>query len=123
MAREIYLEGTPLDEALEKWLGKIESEGTGRPLSGETVQVKNSLGRITAKPVIAKISSPFYHSSAMDGYAVRFTDTFGASETNPKRLLYGEQAVYVDTGDPLPDGFNAAVMRVDVHITTAKSKY
>src|SRR4030065_1645913 len=122
MSREIYLEGTPLDQALGKWLNKIESEGSGRPLSGETVPVKDSLGRITAEPVIAKISSPFYHSSAMDGYAVRFADTFGASETNPKRLLYGEQAVYVDTGDPLPDGFNAVIMIEDVHIIRAKSK-
>jgi putative molybdopterin biosynthesis protein len=78
--------------------------------------VKDSLGRITAGAVIAKISSPFYHSSAMDGYAVRFADTFGASETSPKRLSIGEQAVYVDTGDPMPDGFNAVVMIEDVNI-------
>lgn len=116
MSREIYLEGTPLDEALSKWLRKLESEGVGRPLSGETIQVKDSLGRITAEAVIAKISSPFYHSSAMDGYAVRFADTFGASETSPKRLSIGEQAVYVDTGDPMPDGFNAVVMIEDVNI-------
>ncbi len=120
MSREIYLEGTPLDEALEKWLKKISSEEVGQPLSGETVQVKDSLGRITAEAVIAKISSPFYHSSAMDGYAVMFADTFGASETTPKRLLVGERAVYVDTGDPLPDGFNAVVMIEDVNIIRAK---
>jgi putative molybdopterin biosynthesis protein len=118
MSREIYLEGTPLAEALGKWLRKIESEGTGRPFSGETVQVKDSLGRVTAEAVIAKISSPFYHSSAMDGYAVRFADTFGASETNPKRLLIGEQTVYVDTGDPLPDGFNAVIMIEDVNVVS-----
>jgi putative molybdopterin biosynthesis protein len=116
MSREVYLEGTPLAEALGKWLEKIESEGAGRPLSGETIRVKDSLGRITAEAVIAKISSPFYHSSAMDGYAVRFAETFGASETNPKRLLIGEQVVYVDTGDPLPDGFNAVIMIEDVNI-------
>jgi putative molybdopterin biosynthesis protein len=84
--------------------------------------VKDSLGRITAGAVIAKISSPFYHSSAMDGYAVRFADTFGASETSPKRLSIGEQAVYVDTGDPMPDGFNAVVMIEDVNILRAESK-
>jgi putative molybdopterin biosynthesis protein len=122
MFREIYLEGTPLAEALGKWLSKIESEGSGRPLSSEILPVRDSLGRITAEPVIAKLSSPFYHSSAMDGYAVRFADTFGASETNPKRLLYGEQAVYVDTGDPLPDGFNAVIMIEDVNIIKTKNK-
>jgi putative molybdopterin biosynthesis protein len=116
MSREIYLEGTPLGEALAKWLRKLEAEGVGSPLSGETIQVKDSLGRITAEAVIAKISSPFYHSSAMDGFAVRFADTFGALETSPKRLSIGKQAVYVDTGDPMPDGFNAVIMIEDVNI-------
>ncbi len=120
MSREIYLEGTPLEEALEKWLRKLDSEKAVRPLSGETVQVKDSLGRVTAEAVIAKISSPFYHSSAMDGYAVRFLDTFGASETNPKRLLIGKQAVYVDTGDPLPDTFNAVIMIEDVNTISSQ---
>jgi putative molybdopterin biosynthesis protein len=53
----------------------------------------------------------------MDGYAVRFSDTFGASERSPKQLKIGEQAVYVDTGDPLPDGLNAVIMIEDVNIT------
>ena len=122
MSREIYLEGTPLHEALTKWLTRFDSEESGRPLPGEIIQVKDSLGRITAEAIIAKISSPFYHSSAMDGYAVRFVDTFGASETSPKRLRTEEQAVYVDTGDPMPDGFNAVIMIEDVNIVGAKSK-
>ncbi len=116
MSREIYLEGTPLHEALTKWLSRFDSEESGRPLPGEIIHVKDSLGRITAEAIIAKISSPFYHSSAMDGYAVRFVDTFGASETSPKRLRTEEQAVYVDTGDPMPDGFNAVIMIEDVNI-------
>jgi len=122
MSREVYLEGTPLAEALEKWLEKIETEGAGRPLSGETIRVKDSLGRVTAEAVIARISSPFYHSSAMDGYAVRFAETFGALETNPKRLPIGEQAVYVDTGDPLPEGFNAVIMIEDINVIKTKGK-
>ena len=122
MSREIYLEGTPLHEALTKWLSRFDSEESGRPLPGEIIHVKDSLGRITAEAIIAKISSPFYHSSAMDGYAVRFVDTFGASETSPKRLRIEKQAVYVDTGDPMPDGFNAVIMIEDVNIVRAKSK-
>ncbi|MFH1025436.1 MAG: molybdopterin biosynthesis protein, partial [Nitrospirota bacterium] len=74
------------------------------------------LGRVTAEAVIAKISSPFYHSSAMDGYAVKFPETFGASERTPKRLSIGAQALPVDTGDPIPDGFNAVIMIEDVQI-------
>jgi putative molybdopterin biosynthesis protein len=69
---------------------------------------------VTAEAVIAKVSSPFYHSAAMDGYAVRFLDTFGAAETRPKRLAVPSQAVPVDTGDPIPDGFDAVIMIEDV---------
>jgi putative molybdopterin biosynthesis protein len=116
MSRDIYLESTPLHEALTKWIKKLDSEGVMRPLTGDTIKAIDSLGRITAEAVIAKISSPFYHSSAMDGYAVRFTDTFGASERTPKKLKIDEQAVYVDTGDPMPEGFNAVIMIEDVNI-------
>jgi len=116
MSREIYLENTPLHEALTKWLKKLYYEEAAKPLSGEKIKVIDSLERVTSCAVTAKISSPFYHSSAMDGYAVRFTDTFGASERTPKRLELGEQAVYVDTGEPIPDGFNAVIMIEDVNI-------
>jgi len=116
MSRDIYLESTPLDEALRKWLKKLEFEGVSKPLPGQTVRVIDSLGRVTAEAVIAKISSPFYHSSAMDGYAVKFPETFGASERTPRRLSIGAQALPVDTGDPIPDRFNAVIMIEDVQI-------
>jgi len=120
MSRDIYLESVSLHEALTKWLDKLNSEGVLRPLSGEEIGIKDSLGRVTAEAVAAKISSPFYHSSAMDGYAVRFAETFGASERNPRKLKIGEQALYVDTGDPVPEGFNAVIMIEDVNIIRGK---
>ncbi len=46
----------------------------------------------------------------MDGYAVRSEETRGASETSPLLLRVGEQAIPVDTGDPLPLGMNAVIM-------------
>ncbi|MBE0427037.1 MAG: molybdopterin biosynthesis protein [Nitrospirae bacterium] len=116
MLRDIYLESTPLREALSEWTERLNSEGLLRPLPSETIKIIDSLRRVTAEAIIAKISSPFYHSSAMDGYAVRFVDTFGASERSPKRLKIGEQAVYVDTGDPMPDVFNAVIMIEDINI-------
>jgi putative molybdopterin biosynthesis protein len=56
----------------------------------------------------------------MDGYAVRFVDTFGASDRSPKKLHCGTQAVYVNTGDPLPEGFNSVIMVEDVNIVREK---
>ena len=67
------------------------------------------MGRILAEPVWAKISSPHYHASAMDGYAIRADETFGAMPTAPLILEIPAQAQYVDTGDPLPDWANAVV--------------
>jgi len=122
MSRNIYLENTPLSEALSRWLTRLDSEGITKPFSGDTVGVPDALGRVTAEAVIARVSSPFYHSSAMDGYAVRFTDTFGASERTPMKLRIGSGAVPVNTGDPMPDGFNAVIMIEDVNIIRAVSK-
>jgi len=119
MRKGIYLENTPLAVALKLWAEKIAKEGI-RPLHGEPVDAKDSLGRITSGAVFARLSSPFYHSSAMDGYAVRFAETFGASESQPKTLKLGQQAVYVDTGDPLPEGFNAVIMIEDVNTAGGK---
>jgi putative molybdopterin biosynthesis protein len=109
-----YLSNTPLAEALHKYNEALRSSGIGDPLPGESVPIIEALGRVTSEAVIAKISSPFYHSAAMDGYAVKFLDTFGAAETRPKRLSVPSQAVAVDTGDPMPDGFDAVIMIEDV---------
>jgi putative molybdopterin biosynthesis protein len=51
----------------------------------------------------------------MDGIAVRARDTNGATETAPLGLKIGDQAVWVDTGDPMPDGYNAVIMVEHVH--------
>src|SRR5207247_946408 len=50
------------------------------------------------------------YASAMDGVAVRAAETNGATETSPLRLRLGEQAVWVDTGDAMPAGFDAVIM-------------
>ncbi len=114
MSKRVLLDTRPLAEGLALWKHRLEALGLWIPLEAETIEVRDAVGRITAEAVFASISSPFYHASAMDGYAVRFTDTFGASETAPLRLKLGQDAHYVDTGDPVPEGFNAVIMVEDV---------
>jgi len=109
-----YLDNEPLADAIRKYHDALNAAHIGGPLTGERVPVGDALGRVTSEAVAAKISSPFYHSAAMDGYAVTFIDTFGAGETRPKRLRVPDQAVAIDTGDPMPDGKNAVVMIEDV---------
>lgn len=113
MKKKIYLTSTPLAEALDRWSMKMQAEGL-KPLDGERIAAADSLGRVTAEAVFAKISSPFYHASAMDGYAVKSSDTLSASDALPCTLMIGQQAKYVDTGDPLPEGFDAVIMIEDV---------
>jgi len=112
--RRIYQTNTSLEDACRIW---FEFIATLKTTDSEEISVIDSLGRVTAESVQAKISSPFYHASAMDGYAVRFHETFGASETAPIRLKLPDQAVPVNTGDPLPEGFNAVIMVEDVNLT------
>jgi putative molybdopterin biosynthesis protein len=109
-----YLEDIPLEEALARWWEALAAAGLDGPLDGESVALDAAAGRVTAAPVWARVSSPHYHASAMDGYAVRADDTAGASETSPVTLVVGRQAFNVDTGDPLPPNTNAVIMVEEV---------
>ncbi|MCP4142693.1 MAG: molybdopterin biosynthesis protein [Chloroflexi bacterium] len=123
----LYLHDIPLDKAKAALKSALEDADLWRVLATENIPLdENALGRVLAEPIWAKNSSPHYHASAMDGFAVRAKDTAGATLTAPLTLQIGEEAQYVDTGDPLPDGFNAVIMieetealDVDGEITSA----
>ncbi len=110
MVRRFYLEDIPLEEALGKFSTALEEADSLHLLPKEQIGVEEGLGRVTAQPIWARISSPHYHAAAMDGVAVRAEDTHDASETSPVQLRIGEQAQWIDTGQPVPSGFNAVVM-------------
>lgn len=105
-----YLHDIGMEEALAAWYAALGDVGLLAPFEAETVALDAALGRVTAAAVWARISSPHYHASAMDGYALQADASRGASETSPVRLRVGEAAFYVDTGDPLPAGTNSVVM-------------
>ena len=108
--RKIFLEDVPLDEARARLDSALTRAGRHQPTPGEAVPLAEALGRVTAMPVHALLSSPHFHCSAMDGYAVYAADTSDARETQPLRLTLGSQAKPVNTGDPLPDETNAVIM-------------
>lgn len=111
MKRKVYLEEIPLEDAQREFLQHFSNQLS----PAETIPVPAGAGRVTAKPVFACLSAPHYHASAMDGVAVMAEKTFGASETSPIKLVLGEDALWVDTGDPLPPGTNAVIMVEDLH--------
>ncbi len=114
MDRNIYISNMDLDEALQLWERRLKEAGCLQATAPETVGVDDALGRITAEPVFAELSAPFYNSAAMDGIGVRFQDTIGASEANPLKLSLHSQFEWVNTGNVLPKPFNAVIMVEDV---------
>ncbi|MBN2168480.1 MAG: molybdopterin biosynthesis protein [Actinobacteria bacterium] len=114
MERNIYLENKPLDEALGKWLEAVLEEGVQIPAVSETVPTWEASGRVTAEPLFALVSSPPFHSSAMDGVAVDATKTYGATETSPVRLRLDEDIEMIDTGEPLSKEYDAVIMIEDL---------
>ncbi len=78
-------------------------------LEPERIAVEDAAGRCCAEAVHAAISAPPYHAAAMDGIAVRSAATAGASPTRPLELSSPAEAIPIDTGDPLPAGYDAVV--------------
>ncbi len=112
-----YLEDIPLDTALQRWWDALAEARLDGLMPGEIVALDEAVGRVTAAPVWAAVSSPHYHASAMDGYAVHADATRGASEIRPRQLKVGTEAFYVDTGDPIPPHTNAVIMLEDVQLS------
>jgi putative molybdopterin biosynthesis protein len=107
-----FISDVPAAEAIAAWRAACEAAGCPTRTAVEEVAVADAVGRVTAEAVWAALSSPAYDAAAMDGIAVRAADTAGASETTPVLL---EHFALVDTGDEIPAGFDAVVMREHVH--------
>ncbi|MBU2621664.1 MAG: molybdopterin molybdotransferase MoeA, partial [Proteobacteria bacterium] len=91
----------------------------------ELLLLEKTPGRILAEEIIADIDLPGFSRSTMDGYAVRASSTFGASEENPAYLnvvgsiAMGESPSFsveqgetarISTGGMLPKGADSVVM-------------
>ncbi|MGV8850629.1 MAG: gephyrin-like molybdotransferase Glp [Propionibacteriaceae bacterium] len=66
-----------VEEYIDELLSLVAVDGRS-----ESVTVADSLGRVLAKEVVSTASIPVFDNSAMDGYAVRWSDV----EAAPKRL-------------------------------------
>jgi len=87
----------------------------------EIVSVWCALNRVLAEDIIAEEDLPRFDRSAVDGYAVKAEDTFGASQFKPRTLkltnaseLESGEAKQVWTGNPLPKGSDAVLMLENV---------
>ncbi len=112
----VYLHDIPLSEAKARIQSALEDAGRWLVLGVDEIPLdENALGRVLAEPVWAKISSPHYHASAMDGFAVRAINTEEAMPTSPISIpttpspTDNSFTTYIDTGDPLPLWANAVI--------------
>ncbi len=105
--RNIYLQMKPLAEA--KAMVREHFRPPDPPRM-RMLPVPEAVGRILAGPVFARLSSPNFHAAAMDGVAVRAAETFGASETDPRQLALGREAIPINTGHVLPAETDAVIM-------------
>ena len=118
-------------------------------LSPEKVDLVQAGGRVLAQDIMASFPSPIFDNSAMDGFAVRFEDTQGASVKNPVTLkmvsissagtpsnmfLNPGECIQCMTGAQIPEGANSIVMvedssgfsdsdTVQIMIETSKGKH
>ncbi len=112
--KNIYVKNMPLDRAKEKWNTALQEINFFNSAPCAKITVEEALGRITGAPVFAAHSSPAHNAAAMDGIAVHFADLASASEAAPVRLTE-KQFIPVNTGNNLPQNFDAVVMIEDVH--------
>ncbi len=116
-----FLHDVPLGRAQHEWRQCCSSANCPTRVEALSVAIDLAVGRVTAEPIWAERSSPPFDSAAMDGIAVRAADTLGASESTPL-LLAGDSFAPVDTGDPLPERFDAVVMREHVHFADGRAE-
>ena len=109
-----FIRDVPAAQALAAWRAAREAAGCPDRLAAVTVPVTEAAGMVTAAPVWATRSSPPFDAAGMDGIAITAAGTLGAGETAPVYLAPGAYDV-VDTGDPMPAGRDAVVMREHVH--------
>jgi molybdopterin molybdotransferase len=124
-------ETIPIDEAIALVVD------AAAPISRtETVPLVRATGRVIASAAAATMDVPPFDRAAMDGYAVRAEDTFGAGRHDPKilrsietvytgqmptRAVGAGECIEIATGAPMPDGADAVVMVEETERPSASS--
>ena len=120
-----------VEAALEIILSEI------KPLGLERTSILLTLGRVLGEDIYASVDNPPWDNSAMDGYALRASDTKGASRAKPvilriiedlpagyvaKKSVKRGETVRIMTGAPIPRGADAVVMVEDTERLEVRGK-
>jgi molybdopterin molybdotransferase len=109
----------PVSEALSRLLARA------RPMTAtEVLDLRQAAGRVLAEDLAARLTQPPFHSSAMDGYALRAEDApeigtvltvigqSAAGHAFSRKVGQGE-AVRIFTGAPVPEGADTVLIQED----------
>ena len=90
----------------------------------EVVSLNKAAGRVLASSIISTVKVPNFNRSAMDGYAIRGEETFGAAPYSPldfkvlglslpgkpfEGCVTNQTAVRIMTGAPMPEGADSVI--------------
>ncbi|HXW28442.1 MAG TPA: molybdopterin-binding protein, partial [Xanthobacteraceae bacterium] len=146
--QEQFLEVVSADEARARFERHLDLT----PLGRERVALTAGLSRVLAAELHAPGDVPPFDRSNVDGFAVRATDTTGASDSRPRRLRLNHEvlvcgrapalsvepgtATAIATGGVIPRGADAVVMiehtqlmdpadgpAIDVHRTVSPGQF
>jgi molybdopterin molybdotransferase len=103
----------------------------------ESVPIDDAVNRVLAEDLVAVMTVPPFNRAAMDGYAVKAKDTFGAGQFKPKVFkIVGEvhagekpdekiksgECLQISTGAVMPDGADSVMMVEDTEREGAQVK-
>lgn len=120
--QEQFLNVIDRDEAEARFQAALDLQ----PLGAEHVALAAALGQVLAEDVLAAVDVPSFDRANVDGYAVRASDTFGATELTPRRvqrlnvsldagtppecIVEAGEAAAIATGGMVPRGADAVAM-------------
>jgi molybdenum cofactor synthesis domain-containing protein len=118
---KVFTQYVSVDEALDNFFKEVPI----RQLGEESIPILDSLGRVLSEDVYAPVDVPPFDRAAVDGFALKAENTYGASPSNPVVFdvvgssemgqvpsvrVNNFEAARIFTGAPLPEGTNSVVM-------------
>ena len=120
--QEQFLEVLSADEAKQRFQRHLDLS----PRGTQSIALSDALGRVLAADILAPLDVPPFDRSGVDGFALRASDTIGASDTTPLRLRLNREviacghaplievfpvtATAIATGGVVPRGADAVIM-------------
>jgi molybdopterin molybdotransferase len=118
---KIFTQYMTVDEAFDNFFKEVSVGQLGE----ESIPIMDALGRVLSEDVYASVDVPPFDRAAVDGFALKAEDTYGASPSNPVVFdVVGSsemgqvptvavkdfEAARIFTGAPLPEGTDSVVM-------------